>query len=362
MSPARRPRLRATVAKVAVFTAVSVLLTSVVITSLLDSNVHPTSGYTVDLADAAGLQAGDTVRIAGVEVGKVSSVALAGDHARVAFSVDSDQHLTTTTRATIHFANLLGQRFLALLPGTSPGAPLRAGGDIPIDQTTPALDLTAVFDGFQPLFSALAPDQVNKLALSVIQVFQGESGTVAGLVQQTAAITNDLADRSQIITALLTNLAGLLNTVGAHDAQLGQLVTSFDSLVSGLAHDHSQLAGTIASVSQLTTTVAGQLASAQPALDGDITGLQDAVGHLAADQTQVDGVLRGLPGVLNALTKVQSTGNYLDVYICNLTVNVVGQVDVSLIPGVPAPQFGDPFTLPSGAVGDQGTHTRTCTP
>lgn len=362
MSAGRPAGLRSTVTKVAVFTLLSVLLTSVVVTSLLDTNVHATTGYTVELADAAGLQAGDTVRIAGVEVGKVSSVDLAGDHARVSFSVDSDQRLTTTTRATIHFANLLGQRFLALLPGDRPGAPLRSGGDIPVSQTTPALDLTAVFNGFQPLFSALAPDQVNRLALSVIQVFQGESGTVAGLVQQTAAITNDLADRSQVITALLTNLAHLLDTVGAHDAQLGQLITSFDTLVSGLANSRSQLAGTIDSVSTLTTTVAGQLASAQPALNGDITGLQDAVGHLAADQSQVDGVLKGLPGVLTALTKVQSTGNYLDVYVCNLTVNVVGQVDVSLIPGVPAPQFGDPFALPSGAVGDQSTHTRACRP
>ena len=104
------------------------------------------------------------------------------NHADVSFSVDTSQHLTTTTLAAIHFENLLGQRFLAILPGATGGKPLPPGGVIPLAHTTPAIDLTAVFDGFQPLFSALSPDQVNQLAGSIIDVFQGESGTVSNIV------------------------------------------------------------------------------------------------------------------------------------------------------------------------------------
>ncbi len=143
------------------------------------------------------------MRIAGVEVGKVSAVTLHGNHAQVSFSVDTSQHLTTTTKAAIHFENLLGQRFLAILPGAPAGKPLQPGGVIPISQTTPALDLTAVFDGFQPLFSALAPGQVNQLAGSIIEIFQGESGTVSNLVRRPPVITNNLADRQQVIDGLL---------------------------------------------------------------------------------------------------------------------------------------------------------------
>jgi phospholipid/cholesterol/gamma-HCH transport system substrate-binding protein len=126
-----RPGLTGTVVKVVVFTVVSVLITSIVISSLLDVNTQPATGYNADFSNASGLQPGDTVRIAGVEVGKVSAVTLQHNHAEVSFSVDNSQHLTTTSAAAIHFENLLGQRFLAVLPGRSGGNPLPPRGGHP---------------------------------------------------------------------------------------------------------------------------------------------------------------------------------------------------------------------------------------
>ncbi|MBO0727905.1 MAG: MCE family protein [Acidimicrobiaceae bacterium] len=359
-----RPGLKLVIVKVVVFAGLSALITSIVITSLLDVNVHNATGYYADFSNASGLQKGDTVRIAGVEVGKVGAVYLHGNAARVSFSVDSNQHLTTTTKAAIHYENLLGQRYLSIQPGPGGGKPLRGGAAIPESRTTPALDLTAVFNGFQPLFSALSPDQVNRLAGSIIQVFQGESGTVQSLVAETAAITNNLADRQQVINSLLTSLASLLNSVGSHDTQVGQLIGNFDSLVQSLAAGKGQLGSAITNMASLTQTVSGQLNEAQPALNQDISGLTGATQTLAANQAGIDGVLKGLNPLLNTLTKVESTGNWINVYICNLTVNITGSLDISLVPGVTPPtndpNWPAPVTLPSGAIGNQSQHLGTC--
>jgi phospholipid/cholesterol/gamma-HCH transport system substrate-binding protein len=355
------PGLTATIVKVVIFTAVSVLITSIVVTSLLDLDVNPTRNYAADFTNVSGLQPGDTVRIAGVEVGKVGSVGLQGNHARVTFSLDSSQHLTTTSTATVHFENLLGQRFLAILPGPTGGQPLRAGGTIPLSQTTPALDLTAVFDGFAPLFSALQPSQVNQLSQSIIGVFQGESGTVDSLVAQTAAITSNLADRQAVISGLLTSLASLLNSVGSHDTQLSQLIVNFDSLVSGLANSRSQLGSAIDNLNSLTTTVSGLLNQSQPQLDQDISGLASATQSLSNNQKGINSLLQGFPGLLNTVTKIQSSGNWINAYICNLTVNVQGPpLNISIIPGAKFPTYPANITLPSGAVGDQAVHTASC--
>ena len=107
------------------------IITSIVISSLLDVNTQPATGYFAEFSNASGLQPGDTVRIAGVEVGKVSAVTLQHNHANVSFSVDNSQHLTTTSLAAIHFENLLGQRFLAVLPGKSGGRPLAPAASSP---------------------------------------------------------------------------------------------------------------------------------------------------------------------------------------------------------------------------------------
>lgn len=354
------PGLTGTIVKVAIFTTISVILTSIVFSSLLDVSGSSTGTYTAEFTNASGLQPGDTVRIAGVEVGKVAAVTLEGDHAAVTFSVDSDQHLTTTTRAAIHFENLLGQRFLAILPGAAGSAPLAPGGVIPLSRTTPAIDLTAVFDGFEPLFSALAPGQVNQLAASIIHVFQGESGTVDDLVHQTAVITTNLADRQTVIDSLLTSLASLLDTVGVHDTQLGQLIGNFDSLVRGLAGPRTALSSAITNVAALETTTSGLLDQAQPPLDEDIQSLATDVQTLSANQQELDKLLQGFPGLAGTLTKIQSTGNWVNVYLCNLTIDVRGRLDISLVPGVSAPQYPDPVTLPSGPVGNQSSHSASC--
>jgi phospholipid/cholesterol/gamma-HCH transport system substrate-binding protein len=355
-----RPGLSLTIVKVVVFTAFSVLLTSIVVSSLLDINTSAATGYFAEFTNASGLQAGDTVRIAGVEVGKVSSVSLVGNHANVSFSVDSSQHLTTNTAAAIHFENLLGQRFLAIEAGAPGGKPLPPGGVIPMSRTTPAIDLTAVFDGFQPLFSALAPDQVNELAGSIIEVFQGESGTISNLVAETASITNNLADRQLVIDGLLTSLSTLLNTVGAHDTQLGQLIGNFDALAKGLAGSRATLGSAITNLGTLEGTTASLINESQPTLDQDIQKLSSAVQTLSVNQQGLDGVLKGFPGLVSTLTKIQSSGNWINVYLCNLTINVSGQLDISLVPGVSPPVYPDPVTLPSGPIGDQADHTAAC--
>lgn len=360
-----RRHFRRVLFKLIAFAAVSLLITTVVVETLLDLHLESKNGFEAAFTNVSGLQPGDTVRVAGVEVGKVGSVRLSGDHAVVSFSVDSNQHLTTTTLAEIHFENVLGQRFLALLPGTPGGRPLASGAMIPMSRTHPALDLTNLFNGFQPLFAALSPSQVNQLTGSIIQVFQGETGTISDLVSQTAAFTSNLADRQQVIDEVLINLASLLNSVGAHDQQLGQLIDQFSGFVNGLAGQRDQIGATIDGVRNLTTTLSGVITKSQPTLDNDISGLASATSVLAANQQGIDSVLQGFPGFLTTLNKVSSTGSYLSVFICNLTLQVNGEPNISLIPGVtfptpPAYLPGDPIKLPSGPVGDQSQPTANC--
>jgi phospholipid/cholesterol/gamma-HCH transport system substrate-binding protein len=359
MNPDRR--FRGILVKLVVFAAFSALITTIVAESLLDLHVKPTKDYHAVFTNVTGLQSGDTVRVAGVEVGKVNSVGLQGTQAVVSFSVDSSQHLTTTTRAEIHYENVVGQRFLAIIAGPGGGQALRNGATIPLGHTQPGLDLTQVFSGFQPLFAALSPDEVNRLTASIIAVFQGESGTVNDLVSQTAVLTDNLAQRQQVIDQVLVNLSGLVDAVAGHNQQLGQLIDQFSSFVGGLANERTQIGATISGLSGLTNSFNNQLTQSQPALNQDIGQLASVTGSLAANQQSINAAITSFPAFLTTLDKVSSNGSFLSVYLCNLSITTAGTPDISLIPGVPAPQPGDPLTLPTGsAIGDQNQHTVNC--
>jgi phospholipid/cholesterol/gamma-HCH transport system substrate-binding protein len=352
----RQPVPWRTLSKLTVFVVVSVLAIVIVTSSLLNLSSAPTAGYRALFTNASGLQPGDFVDIAGVQVGTVTGVRLQGNQALVNFTADTNQALTTTTRAKVDYANLLGQQLLALEPGRTAGRPLSPGALIPVSRTAPALDLTSIFNGFQPLFAALSPKQVNQLTASIIDVFQGESGTLSGLVTQTAALTENLAQRGQLIGQVIDNLSAVAGTLDAHDQQLVTMINQFDGLVTGLAGERNQLGTAIDSFSGLTTAASSLLTQSQPTLDEAINGLVSAAHTAAQDQSGFDATLANLPAFIAVLDKVANSGSYLNVYICNLTIHVQGTINVNVLTGQPSL----PLTLPSGPVGDQSQHTANC--
>lgn len=85
--------------------------------------------YQAAFSEAAGLRAGDKVRVGGVAVGQVSKVALAGSHVRVTFTVkDSAVRLGLDTRASIQIFTLLGNKYVALEPSSAAPRRRRATG------------------------------------------------------------------------------------------------------------------------------------------------------------------------------------------------------------------------------------------
>ena len=75
---------------------------------------------------------------------------------------------------------------------------------------------------------ALDPDQVNALSGQLIQAFEGQGATIGSFLTQTAALTNTLADRDQLIGDVIVNLNSVLGSLGGQSDQFSKAV---DSLV-----------------------------------------------------------------------------------------------------------------------------------
>ncbi len=82
--------------------------------------------------DVKGLKSGAVVRVAGVEVGKVTDVALSGAEVEVLLEVKkgNEQRITTDSRASIGSLSLLGEPVIDISPTTT-GTPLKDGDYIP---------------------------------------------------------------------------------------------------------------------------------------------------------------------------------------------------------------------------------------
>ena len=138
-----------------------------------------TTDYSAVFNDASRLKAGESVRVGGLRVGTVNSVKLQKDKtALVTFDADPAVQLTTGTQAAVRYLNLVGDRYLELIDG--PGdRRLPPGSQIPTERTQPALDLDLLLGGLKPVIRGLNPQDVNALTASLIQIFQGQGGTLS---------------------------------------------------------------------------------------------------------------------------------------------------------------------------------------
>ena len=323
----KRKSLAGPVIKSAIFIAVTATVTAILGLSIAHSGVSATVGYHAVFRDVTGLNVGDDVDIAGVRVGDVTSISVyRRNEALVGFAVQAGRPLPVSVTATIKYLNLVGQRYIDLGQGTGPvGRTLPQGGTIPVSQTIPALDLTALFNGFQPLFQALSPGDVNQLSSEIIQVFQGESPNVTTLVASVGSLTTTLSARDQVIGRVIENLNSVLHTIGSRSGELANFVSTLQELVSGLAADRQSIGSAVSAIAGLTSATAGLLRVARPPLRDDITQLGRLATNLANNTPAVNSFLQNLPVKMSRIARLASYGSWLNFFMCNAQVSGVQQ-------------------------------------
>lgn len=317
----------AALVKFSIFAVVTTILTAILAFTIGNVTLGSTTRYRADFTDVTGLNVGDDVRIAGVRVGSVDGIHIVGNTlAQVTFDVTSSLPLPRATQADLRYRNLVGQRYIQLVPGPGSTAVLPPGGLIPVTQTHPALDLTALFNGFEPLFQALTPADVNSLATEIVQTLQGEGGTIDQLLAHTASLTNALADRDAVVGRVIDNLSAVLGTVEQHDAGLADVVDQLQSLVAGLAAQRGAIASSLGGIETIAGQTASLLSQIRPSLQPDI-GQLSAVANILATTTNgpggpntLDEYLRRFPSKLNAIIRTATYGSWFNFYLCDLTV------------------------------------------
>ena len=322
--------------KLIVFIIVTVIATGTLAATIGNIRFGGTTTYNALFTDATGLLKGDDVRIAGVRVGEVDAVEVAAGErralARVTFTVDSDRTIAQSTEALIRYRNLVGQRYVALSEGAGTSRPLTEDGTIPVRQTTPALDLTVLFNGFKPLFAALNPEDVNAFAMEIIKTLQGEAGNINSLLSHTASLTTTLADRDQVIGRTIDNLNAVLETVDERDRQLSTLLVELQRFVSGLAEDREAIGASLTNIAGLAESTAGLVKDARPAIREDVRELGEVTKNLDDNKEVVEGVLRRLPDKLNTITRTATYGSWFNFYLCDFTGRVILSNTVTYTP------------------------------
>ena len=271
--------------------------------------------YRADFTEAAGLQAGDLVTIAGVEAGRVGAVRLDGDHVRVTFAVE-DAWVGDQTSASIQIRTLLGAKHLALDPQGS--GPLDPATPIPLSRTASPLDVVAAFDGLSGTIDRLDTKQLATSLETLAATFRDTPGDVRGALDGLSRLSTTVAGRDDEIRALLAGTHRLSGVLAARTDDVTALLADGNRLLAELQRRQDAIArlltGTRRLAQQLTALVADNQAQLRPTLET----LGRVVDVLQRNQDDVAATIKNEAVFIRLFSGAVGSGRWFDSYICGL--------------------------------------------
>jgi phospholipid/cholesterol/gamma-HCH transport system substrate-binding protein len=190
--------------------------------------------------NAAGVQRGSPVRVAGVTVGAVTDMQFAGSEVDMVLEVreDMQERIRTTSRATIGSVSLLGEGAVDITPTTT-GQPIPAWGYVPSDAPPAQLaDVTAQANKGITELTALITDvragkgTVGKL-MTDEQLYADLQQFTAAARQVTEGLSSGKGTLGQLLNnpesarqleSSLKNLTAITNKINAGEGSIGQLM------------------------------------------------------------------------------------------------------------------------------------------
>jgi len=317
----QRRRQRADLVRFGAFLAMAAVFTVWVGAITGEFRPGDRDSYHAVFDDVSGLSVGDHVRIAGVDVGKVEDIEVQPDNTvLVGFDVRSDQELTSTTRATIQYRNLIGDRVVQLTQGREPAPALEVGATIPVSQTAAALDLDTLLNGFRPLFAGLSPAEINELSGQLVQVLQGQQSAVATLVNHVASFATTIGSREQLIGQVIRNLNSVLGAVDQHAGAVGDLIDGLDALLVGLDRQDTQMLDAAVRIDRFARAATTLLAAARGDVRDDLAALLVVARGISQKSATLRQVLAALPDHYRTLQHAVSYGDFMNFFLCGVRI------------------------------------------
>jgi len=273
------------------------------------------TGYTAYFAEAAGLQAGNEVRVAGVTVGRVTGISLAGNKVAVNFKVKGTW-IGNDTFAAIKIKTLLGDKFLALKPlGTQPQNP---STPIPLARTTAPYDVTQAFNGLGQEVTQINTIQLGKSLQTLAEAFSGTPPYTRAALRGLASVSQSIASRDVQLAGLLRGARNVTGALAGQNAKFAKLLGDGNLLLAELrqrqAAIHALLTGTQALAVQLSGLVTDNQAKLGPAL----AELNQVTTVLAANQANLKKALALAGPYYRLLGNALGNGRWFDTYLCGI--------------------------------------------
>ncbi|MEU0466379.1 MCE family protein [Amycolatopsis sp. NPDC006131] len=304
---------------------------------------HLTAYFT----SATGLYVGNSVRVLGVDMGKVTSVEPMGDRVKVVIEYDRTVRVPADAQAAIVAPSLVSDRYVQLAPAYTGGEVISEGATIPLEKTAVPIEVDQLYESLDKISRSLGPNGVNQngslsdLLTTLAQNLDGNGQALHDTITKLSQASKTLSGNEDDLFGTISNLADFTTTLANSDNQVRQFEQRLADVSGYLAGEKDNLAAT---VQQLGTTLAtvqqfinnhsdrlksnvDKLASVTQVLVDQRSALAEILDVAPVGLNNVINAYNGSSGTLDARANLNELTQPPIVMICNLLKQTPSALD-----------------------------------
>jgi virulence factor Mce-like protein len=268
--------------------------------------------YSAEFVQAASLQPDNMVTIAGVQVGSVTGVRLAGDRVEALLRVRDNVPVGRDTRAAIKITALFGSRYVDLRPAGDGAPPRRT---INLAHTEVPYDLQAALADSTRTFEQVDADRIAASLTVLNSQLDGLPAVVPQAMENVRALSSVIAQRRSQLGTLLTNATDVTNMLRRQQSGIGNLIHQGQDLVGEFvarsAAFHAMMQAIVEMVNSMRTIVVRD----QGDLDDVVRTMEKLSAKLAGQDALFRNVLQIAPVPVRELGNATGYGNALELNV-----------------------------------------------
>lgn len=272
------------------------------------------TNYTARFLQAAALKVGNPVTVAGIPVGEVKAMKLAGDHVEATVKVRKDVALGEDSRAVIKITTILGSRYLALEPAGSGSLPDKTFGlahtEVPYDLQEALADVTTTYE-------QVDSDKFAQTLSILGKQMEGLPAVVPQALENTKTLADIIAGRRDQLGSLLQTTETVTNTLRAQQSTIGSLVNQGNQLVGEFVLRRASFQAMLAALTSLVETLSGIVIDDREELETTLVNVRQLSDMLGRHDDLVRSIVQSAPVALRGLANATGSGNAADINVAN---------------------------------------------
>jgi phospholipid/cholesterol/gamma-HCH transport system substrate-binding protein len=265
-----------------------------------------------EFADAAGLQPGNEVRVAGLKVGRVTAVELGADRVLVRMAIDRGVRIPADATAEISLKTILGTKSV-VIDARGDGPALGDGGRIPLERTSIPFEIYQVANAAVDLLSGVDGAELEGAFQALADVTADPGRNLARALEGTARLAEALAPRRQDLGALIDRGEQLLEALDRSAPDVEAVLRDVRTILEVLARRREVVRSLLRSTDALAGQLAGLLREKRPELDAILRDLHTTLAVVDASLGELARALEVLGPSSESFARVFWRGRWASV-------------------------------------------------